>query len=757
MSETSQNEFVSTNASVPMLTLSESGKLPPSRMKDADSLRTAHNRFREDDLISARDRSEMQEWLDGATPWDQNEMRDAGLSNNTNINWGGAEEELEWKMNPYWERLTQQDTLVAVQTMWGENEARAEWNNIIADEITRTIRSWPEFAANTLRLCKHFLWEGLGIAYFDNWLDWRFSVGRKGEFFFPRQVLLSEESCEIVTALKRFNAVDLYRQIENEKIAKQLGWNPALVKKAIHRAGTGQPGYQDWEYLADQLKNGDYSFSTNLQEIRVILGLWKEFDGTITLGMCLDNPLTDGGSKEWLFLKRGQYASMSRAMVLFPYGIGTNAKTHGTRGIGFQLYNKDVCRSESLCLMADACKRSMMLMLKATDEKVLNELAMQVMGMYTLINPEVDVVTNPMPNLADGVVPWLREMDMRISRRMGTLAGGNAFSGERKTKFEAEALIGQQQKISTIHETFFDVPAQRLFREQIRRMTRRNYQSSEPGGEYIVELRKRILAAGVPLEAFHNLDHERTTMLTPIGSGSLAEKMQVLDRLNTLRGELDEVGQRNLTRDNVVTIIGSPSLADRYAPRDTVKRTPPDTKIAMLENPQLEAGQQIPVLDGEMNSIHAEVHIKRLEEIWQSYMQGGMPIEQYATVGRGLHDHAADHVERMAGDMGVEVQAGQFRQRIQQLGEDIANGLKAIAAAQRKAEEEAAQGGGQQPAPQGPTPEQEQRFYEWQARMQMKSQEAEQRLAIREKEAAQRMAIKDMEAAAAIRRKGRTV
>lgn len=696
-------DFKNAFDAVPLLNLGPKGELPPSRVADAASLRNIHEQIRLEDRINAYNRSKMDMLLNGEPPLNQQELDNEGLSEMANINIGGAAAELELAQVPYWARIQATDNLVAVKTKYGEKSKRSDWESIMDEEITRTIRSWPGFAFNTLEVNRKFIWDGLGIAHFENHIDWRFRASRLGEFYFQRQTVLFEDALEITTAFVPYSPTGLYANIKNEEIATNMGWNVPAVKRAIKKAASGNPRSEDWEYLVDQLKNNDLGVSTTMAEVRCIIGYWKEFDGTITFGICTETAVD---KDDFLYIGRSRYSSMQEALILFPYGLGTNSKTHGIRGMNYKIYQLDMRRNLFMSKMIDCGERQSGFIVKAADEGSMSELALQSTGNYSVLNPNFSIQQMPPLNLEQGVVPVLREMDSLIARRFGSYAASGSMGSTRKTKAESEDEIAQRSKLSTISMDYWDGPFSRLMRQVVKRMSRKNYMPAEPGGLAVAELRLRLKQRDVPLEAFYQLDHESTQIVKAIGNGSKSEKIQVLEHLQTLAPGFDDTGKRKLLRMQTVAITGDPDMADQLIPRDDAKRTPPDTKIAMLENEQLIQGKPVPVLDGELHTAHAEVHVGALADIWKAYSQGQMPIEEYAMKGRELHDHAAEHVEKISGDPMTEQQAAQYRQTLQQLGEDISNGLKAIQAQQRQQAEAQQQAQQQGKSPDGQQPQQ---------------------------------------------------
>jgi hypothetical protein len=153
---------------------------------------------------------------------------------------------------------------------------------------------------------------------------------------------------------------------------------------------------------------------------------------------------------------------------------------------------------------------------------------------------------------------------------------------------------------------------------------------------------------------------------------------------------MDDVGQANLDRDIAVDAVRA-SNADRYFPKDRVKRTTVDTNIAILETEMLRDGREIPVLSSDKHLAHAREHMKPRVAEFQMVQSGQMEEEEFAQLNATLYGHAAEHVDLASGDETVQEETAMMRQVMQQIGEPLSNGLKALEAQRQKAAEEGEQ------------------------------------------------------------------
>ena len=226
-----------------------------------------------------------------------------------------------------------------------------------------------------------------------------------------------------------------------------------------------------------------------------------------------------------------------------------------------------------------------------------------------------------------------------------------------------------------------------------------------------------------------------------------------MNQLYQLSSGYDPYGQQLIRRDLTRT-IGGVEAADRYTPAPEQQRPPMEAKTAMLENNQLRTGLPVEALPSEMHAIHLPIHIQEIEQFIMAVDQGQVPLVEATPQMVPVYEHALAHAEFMQGDPSYPM----FKQRLQQLGEYINNGIKALGKLQREQAQAQAEGEAQAPAPeqsQGPNPEQigaaenlRMKTIEAEIKLRMAEEKHQQDLRIRDQKAAQEMAIKAAEATA---------
>lgn len=667
---------------LPLLTLSEGGVAPRERLKDVKSATEIFQALRKADEPNAVNRARVQAMFDGSPPYSELQLRQSGQAFRTNLNFGEGESFLETAMAAYVDLVNSVDPLVSIYTNFGEETQRREYAGIIAEEITRALRGWPRFNYEYLNLCNHFVAHGVGVSYFESELDWRWKSTGLGDILIPRQTPANEQDIEVAVARRKMPVHHLMRMVENEAEAAAAGWNVKEVKKAVQNACANLPGVDNWEELQRELKNNDL-YSGGRADRVPILHFWvQEFNGSVSHYISLES----GDNGGFLFSKPGRYKNIEEAFTFFTYGVGTNGTYHGIRGLGYKIYPHVQISNRLRSQMTDSAMLASSLMLQPIDERAIENFAFSFFGPFAMLPPNMQYIEKAIPNLGQAAVPMLDQLDRQLQVRTGNYSAVNSFNtSKERTRYEVAAELEHVSKLSVTSLNLFYEPFTRLMREVVRRLTNPSYPEYAPGYQEVKEFRTRVEERGVPLEALKEIDHAKTKVIRSVGNGSQAQRQVALQQLNELAGAFDEEGRHNLFRDQTAAIVGF-DMADRYIQPSPGKRLPVDSKLAQLENNQLENGDPVEVFSGELHGAHIEQHLPALQQHFDAVEAGEEPLEEAVIKMLGIYEHTVAHVEFFSQDPGVQEQAAFYRQALQQIGEIIHNGLKKVQAMQRNGE-----------------------------------------------------------------------
>ena len=157
---------------LPLENLNDQGQVPKSRIKDVKSATELYRTLKKGDEGSAVNRARVQAMFDGVAPYSERALRQSGQAFRCNLNFGEAEKFLEAAMSAYVDLVNSVETLVRVETAFGDPKQRIEWNRVMSEEYSFQLRKWPRFNYEYLNLCNHFVGHGVGINYFEDERSW---------------------------------------------------------------------------------------------------------------------------------------------------------------------------------------------------------------------------------------------------------------------------------------------------------------------------------------------------------------------------------------------------------------------------------------------------------------------------------------------------------------------------------------------------------------------------------------------------------
>lgn len=742
-----------------MLPVAKDGKILRTRLKNAVEGREVYKRMRKADELAAKERARVQSMLDGERPMDQAELDQNGLGEICNVNWGQAEQLLNLATSPYIDLLESVDVFITTPVGFGDPQMRPEWETVIAEEFTRMLRNWPEFFPRYLYLIQQFLAHGVVVAFFEDEIDWRPQIAPIGDFLIPRQTRASDEEIEVCAIVRGVACHELYQKIEDEKLATELGWDVAATKKAIVGAVQVKDDNTsiNWEFLQREFKNNDIGYSNGAEasEVKLVFMWVRETDGSISQVIF---PETDSDNKRFLFKGQSKFKTTTQAFTSFCYGVGTNGYFHSIRGLGTKIFSTVQALNRLRCRFFDGIMASSMMMLEAENEEAIENLSLVHIGPFIIKPQGTKFLPMDVPNYNQSVLPGMQDLNTLLQQQAGQYSTEAIFNAQReRTRYEVQAQLESLSNINIAALTLFYQPWERLLKELLRRVSRQDYFPQDPGGEAVANFRGRCMERGVPVEALLSIDTRRAKVVRAIGNGSSAARSAIMNQLYQLSQNYDPQGRQLVLRDLTRT-IGGVEAADRYAPAPEQQRPPMEAKTAMLENNQLRTGMPVEALPTEMHAIHLPIHIQEIEQFIMAVDQGQTSLVEATQQMVPIYEHAMAHAEFMQGDPSYPM----FKQRLQQIGEYVNNGIKAIGKLQR--EEQMAQAQEQEQAPaQAPTPEQapgpdmkalgaaeslRMKTIEAEVKLRMAEEKHRQDLRIRDQRAAQEMAIKAAEATA---------
>jgi predicted transcriptional regulator YdeE len=719
--------------------LDEKGKPATTRLKDVKSAVNIFATLHRADEKSAVNRARVDAMFDGAAPYNTGKLALSGQSLKTNLNFGEAQRILDVALSAYVDLYSSLERFVDVKATTGERSEVGPKEEIVAEELTHLFRNWPEFHSSYLRLCTTFIKHGVGIAYFDSADDWRFKVGSFADMLIPRQTPATEESIDVAVGRRQYHLHELYAFIRNEKAAKAVGWDVdevkrVMVKNVKHTGRTGNRSLLgEYESLQAEFKNNDIHAGIQNPTVDVLHFWVREMDGSISHYICAEDT-----PKQFMYKKASRYEKPEQAYIMFTYGVGSNGTYHSIRGLGQRIFNHVQTSNRLRCQQIDGAMLSSAVMIQPENQRSLDELQFTFYGAYAVMSPNVKIVEKAIPNLGTAVQPALQDLTQQLQLNTDTISTYGPQQGSPyRNQMQVVSDMDVATRISGATLNLFYASWNRLMREMVRRVVQSKKQDTA-----VKDFYSRCEKRGVDAEFIKKLDVERTKAVRSIGSGSLANRLVSLRELQGISGQFDDVGRRNLTRDIVSTRVGH-DLADRYVSAEVESRPAVDSKIAVLENSQLQQGQPVPVVSNELHGQHLQVHAPLLQQLIEGINAGQVDPQQALPALQALYQHISETVQFAAGDPALEGLVSQTNQILQFAEEAINNTMKALEKIQRD-QAQAAQESGEQPT--GPS-EVDMKMQKAQVEMQIAQQKAELDMAIKQRKFEQEQAMRDAKAA----------
>lgn len=315
------------------------------------------------------------------------------------------------------------------------------------------------------------------------------------------------------------------------------------------------------------------------------------------------------------------------------------------------------------------------------------------------------------------------------------------------TRAEVNVRTSQAAQLSSVSLYLYYEPADRLLKEVVRRVKRKGWVKSEPGGEEVLKLREYLLSEGCPLEALYALDLDSVRTVRAVGAGSAMQRGLVFQELTEIAGSFDATGRQRLLRDRAAHLLGGYDMVDRYLPDVDDERVSDDAHIAQLENILMERTlAPVEIRPNDLHLDHLPVHVKKVQEFIAAADQGA-PLEQLVQPLVLVHGHATDHLEMVQGDMVSQEEIALYRQALQQAGEIIVNGTRALQKAAREGDLAGTEAGAAQ-AEMGERMERD--IIEHQTKLRMQDERHQQEMRHREEKALLERRLADAKAAAGI-------
>lgn len=681
------------------------GMPPADRFKDVASAYSAYKSMRQADELSALNRIRYEMKLAGEPPYSPAEMRKYGLATNANVNFGFMEDALTAASAPYEDLVDGSEVLMRLPTKYGfDTSEKLAWQDVMEREFTALITDDDGFDYQLAELVRQFNLHGVAVPFMENRLGISWMTTETGNFLLPRDVRASSKSLPLACCVREYQPHELFKCIENREAAEAEGWNIEATRLAIKEAMPNIDWYDEWEKWVEQWKNNDLgmSYYGRASVIRAVHMWVVARDGQAKVQHLIFT--ANGTAKEFMFKSKKWMDNLSEAFTIFTDGVGVNGKYHGIRGIGYKLYAIIKELDELWSSFIDSTRQAGKIFIQPTKEGAAKNLALVEWGNFIMLPPNANFIPRTLPNYSQNLIPGLDMLGQLLQSKTGQWSTQGAFDKKQEqTAREIMAKIDQIAKLSSTKVKIFYGSWERLLKEQVRRVKRKDWVDTDPDYERVKEFYDRCEAQGVPKDAIHQIDMRHVKVVKAMGNGSPEARMALFDRLFQMFEYYDAEGKQKLVRAATISAAGK-DIGDMLAPSVPGQRPPVDKKIADLENGQMAQGMPQTVEPNEIHTVHVIQHLTGnggLLQLVQQYRTGEIGLEAIPIM-RLIHTHCdgnpqtqePGHMQYIPDQMPNKtpnMEKAQFREALQQADETIYNGEKKIQAKQERMAKEAGQ------------------------------------------------------------------
>lgn len=643
-----------------LATLEKNMAAPASRIGDANAAYQYVYDVIQADQLRAKFRTHVQGNVDGNAPYAKLK---AGL---TNLNFRQGKAIITQFQLPYYDLLTEVPLLYEVETTFGKSEERSDWSQIISEEFHRMITSWEDWDETMQQVITQMLVHNIGHLYFENALDWRPQPALMNEILVADQSPCRLSRLEAVVIRKGYMTTELMDKIEDEAIARKLGWNPAEVKDAVRNAFTtsGHPpdNTNAYEWYQQKRKNADIYFGTyECERVWTAHCAVREFDGFIS-----DNLIrTDRQTGNFLHQQEQAFTAMDELICPFFYDIG-NGTWHSGRGVGTEIFPYCQIFNNFRCREVDSAMIAASVLVQAKDGSSVRAAQMLTLDNLKIIPEGVNFIDHTIGQNLAATIDVRRDMEQGMMQNIGGLMKTPGAANPRQGQKQAIMEMAQAAQIGKGKINQFYSYMDRLGRVMFKKASRPGLHPRHGGAREALEFQNRCLKRGVPPQALQEIDFVKA--YRSAGAGSSVNALMSLETIREIAPSLPEPGRMAWMRLYISRLLGTRTADMLVGEIKTAdKKTDEDWKAAM-ENQELRKGA-----DGaqffapdQSHVVHARSHIgdmaAHLQEMEQVAQQKELTLEDLTPIYTHLEaggPHAYAHLETLKDD---PIRAGDYKE-----------------------------------------------------------------------------------------------
>lgn len=636
-------------------TLGDTGRPPETRVGDARQARSIFDRLQNADVTRSGRRTMLKGLLDGNPPYNQHDLKAAGLDYKCNINWRGAEAYKDAAVGAFYDLFNEAPTYAAIRLAKHKNyspEQIIDWSRTVTMHFDWLCRYEPGFDYNMQVSEDDMVVYGRGPLVFEDELSWAPKAILDGQLKVPERTKSSTEYWEYCTIEMEYLCDELWSQIREEKEATTRGWNVSRARQAIIDASpeTLKGGMRrQWEWHQQQLKNGSIDYAGGSRTVSVVHLFFREFakkgetNGKIS-HVIINIGNTNNAPDTFLFQKIGRYDDWSQCIHPMYYDRGGGGFHHSVTGMGTKMFSVMSLQNRVQCANADRALAPKMVFRPTTSTGV-NNFDQQQYGDFCVVNEGYEALQVPTMGFLEEGIAFNREITGYMSSNL------SAYRPNAPVKEQGNPVTATEKKLDASKEASLQKTQMNRYYQQLDGLYGEMYRRAAQSGvtnDRAKEFQRRCKEDGVPADCMREVEFVKASRV--VGQGSEFLRQQSTEFLfGTVLPMLPENGRGKLIEDVIASRAGQAAV-ERYYPTKEVSKLPDEQYAwAISQVADMKIGVPAVPTDSQNPMIFAQTFLQAADQAAGSLEQGANPKEvaQFLDLaGQAI----AVHLQRMAAD-----------------------------------------------------------------------------------------------------------
>lgn len=656
---------------------SESGKAPKNRFVSFQGLHNAYRNAVREQMKNDMRFVALRGIYDLKPPEDPAYMRSQGMEDMPNFNLGEFKSKVDSYVSTWVDHNTggykffdvklkrKKENPPEVSDFYDEkatqffNESITEWDD---DSDTRSAA--PYILESCVRDLQMGIF-GIGIAYFQDDVDWRFCAIPTRKFIVPAGTKLTLKNCQVLfVPTETMTVTDLYEMAKDAQEGD--GWNKKAVMELIYNRvadvskGTERT-FADWE---NKVRNNDEFLRSDFSLISLVDCYVQEFSDSKQKNGISHYIISESGTPtEILYKKDRQYKGGWRSIgIPFSDSAGPEGDFYGVKGFGDTIFENCDFQGKIFNDIARSAIQSNMPMWMTGSETDRDKVSQIRWTKNGIMNPGISLSQVQLKTDLNGMLGIFQASQRTVNTNTRMFPTGESLGQEAKTATQSTFDRQDQAKLSTLQIKFYRmVCLDSLGAEMYRRITR-PYPRSLPGGRAAESFRNKCEEAGVPKDCYSEPLEVRADRTGGTGNPGL----DLMVAKETFAVASPGRGQFNARREIAKSLVGSDRVIEFIQPEDIPQEI---QGYIDLENSNLLDGQALQARPNQDHLIHlgelsadGQGHLAALITVYQvaagMAKQGGIEsnledAQKLDRVLEALLTHVAMHVQFL-GEYGIK-------------------------------------------------------------------------------------------------------